>query len=158
MSPRTRTPARSAERPTRTTDGRFAFDVLRQNGPVLVDFYASWCPSCQHLEPVLDELARDWAGLVRIVKLDVERNRATADRYDVRGIPTLILFESGVERHRLVNVVKRQRIEDELNDHLVAALGIDDHSGEAAAYHLGPEVPRRPEVPDRRRAPGLAPS
>ena len=126
MSTRTRTPAHTVAKPTRTTDGRFAFDVLRQEGPVLVDFYASWCPSCQHLEPVLDELANEWAGLVRIVKLDVERNRATADRYGIRGIPTLVLFEGGVEQHRLVNVVKRQRIEDELGDHLVTALGLRD--------------------------------
>lgn len=122
----TRTPDRTGSKPTRTTDGRFAFDVLRHDGPVLVDFYASWCPSCQHLEPVLDELAREWAGLVKIVKVDVERNRATADRYGVRSIPTLILFEGGVERHRLVNVVKKQRIEDELGDHLAAALGLRD--------------------------------
>lgn len=120
----TRTPDRTGSEPTRTTDGRFTFDVLRHDGPVLVDFYASWCPSCQHLEPVLDVLAREWAGLVKIVKVDVERNRAPADRYGVRGIPTLILFEGGVERHRLVNVVKRQRIEDEL----AGALGIDSTS------------------------------
>jgi thioredoxin len=124
----TRTPDRAAGKPARSTDGRFAFDVLRHDGPVLVDFYASWCPSCQHLEPVLDDLAREWAGLVKIVKVDVERYRATADRYGVRGIPTLILFEGGVERHRLVNVVKRQRIEDELSDHLITALGIDSAS------------------------------
>jgi len=109
-------------KPTATTDGRFVFDVLRHEGPVLVDFYASWCPSCQHLEPVLAELAGEWEGLVKIVKLDVERNRATADRYGVRGIPTLILFEDGVERQRLVNVVKRQRIEDELADEVLAAM------------------------------------
>lgn len=126
MSASTTNPSGVTSKPIRTTDGRFAFVVLRQDGPVLVDFYASWCPSCQHLEPVLDELARDWAGLVRIVKLDVERNRATADRYGVRGIPTLILFQGGVEQHRLVNIVKRQRIEEGLGDHLAAALDLRD--------------------------------
>jgi thioredoxin 1 len=126
VATRTPTSDHTVAKPTRTTDGRFAFDVLRQDGPVLVDFYASWCPSCQHLEPVLDELAHEWAGVVKIVKLDVERNPATADRYGVRGIPTLILFDGGVEQHRLVNIVKRQRIEDELGNHLVAPLGLGD--------------------------------
>jgi len=101
-------------RPRSTTDARFTFDVLRADSPVLVDFHADWCRSCQLLDPVLDELAEAWGERIRIVRLDVERNRATADRYGVKGIPTLILFERGEERDRLVDVIRRRAIEDRL--------------------------------------------
>lgn len=101
-------------RPRATTDARFTFDVLRADGPVLVDFYADWCRSCQMLAPVLDELAESWGDRIRVVKLDVEANRHTAERYGVKGIPTLILFEGGEERDRMVDVIRRKAIEDRL--------------------------------------------
>jgi thioredoxin 1 len=103
-------------RPRNTTDGRFAFDVLRAEGPVLVDFHADWCRPCQLLDPVLDELAEAWGGRVRIVKLDVEANPHTAAHYGVQSIPTLVLFEHGEERYRLVNVIRRHGIEDRLGN------------------------------------------
>ena len=101
-------------RPRSTTDARFAFDVLRAATPTLVDFYADWCRSCQQLDPVVDELAQEWGDRVRIVKLDVEANPHTADRYGVKSIPTLILFDGGQERDWMVNVIRRQPIEDRL--------------------------------------------
>ena len=101
-------------RPHPTTDARFAFDVLRADQPVVVDFYADWCRSCQQLDPVVDELAQEWGDRVRIVKLDVEANPHTADRYGVKSIPTLILFDGGQERDWMVNVIRRQPIEDRL--------------------------------------------
>lgn len=101
-------------RPRTTTDARFAFDVLRADGPVLVDFHADWCRACQLLDPVLDELADQWGDRIRIVKLDVERNPASAARHGVQSIPTLVLFEGGEERDRLVNVIRRQAIEDRI--------------------------------------------
>ena len=101
-------------RPRTTTDGRFTFDVVRVDTPTLVDFHADWCRSCQLLDPVLDELAEAWGERIRIVKLDVETNPHTAARYGVRSIPTLVLFDGGEERDRLVNVIRRQAIEDQL--------------------------------------------
>ena len=101
-------------RPRTTTDGRFTFDVLRAQGPVLVDFHADWCRPCQLLDPVLDDLAAAWGDRMRIVKLDDEANPHTAARHGVRSIPTLILFEAGEERERLVNVIRRQTIEDRI--------------------------------------------
>lgn len=101
-------------RPRATTDARFTFDVLRADRPVLVDFHADWCRSCRLLDPVLDELAEAWGDRIRIVKLDVEANPHTAERYGVKGIPTLILFDGGEERDRLVNVIRRRAIEDRL--------------------------------------------
>ena len=101
-------------KPTSTTDAKFVFDVLRAEGPVLVDFYADWCRSCRLLAPVLDELATDWEGKVKVVKLDVEKHPATADRHGIMSIPTLILFEEGQERLRLVDVVRRRAIEEQI--------------------------------------------
>ena len=101
-------------RPRNTTDGRFTFDVLRAEGPVLVDFHADWCRPCQLLDPVLDELADAWGDRIRIVKLDIEGNPHTATRYGVKSIPTLILFDGGEARERLVNVIRRQAIEDRI--------------------------------------------
>jgi len=101
-------------RPHATTDARFVFDVLRADTPVLVDFHADWCRSCQLLDPVLDELAPRWHDRIRIVKLDVEANPHTADRYHVKGLPTLVLFEGGEERARMVDVIRRQAIEDRI--------------------------------------------
>ncbi len=103
-------------RPHTTTDGQFTFDVLRAQGPVLVDFHADWCRPCQLLDPVLDELAEEWGDRIRIVKLDVETNPHTAARYGVRSIPTLVLFDGGEERDRLVNVIRRQAIEDRIGN------------------------------------------
>lgn len=103
-------------RPRTTTDGRFTFDVLRAADPVLVDFHADWCRPCQLLDPVLDELAEVWGDRIRIVKLDVETNPHTAARYGVKSIPTLVLFDGGEERDRLVNVIRRQAIEDRIGN------------------------------------------
>lgn len=98
-----------------TTAARFPFDVLRADRSVLVDFYADWCRSCRLLDPVLDELARDWAGRLEVVKIDVKKHPTTADRYGVQSIPTLVLFVNGEEQLRLVNVLRRRAIEEHLH-------------------------------------------
>ena len=101
-------------KPRTTTDGRFTFDVVRAEGPVLVDFQADWCRPCQLLDPVLDNLAEAWGERIRIVRVDVERNPGTAACHGVQSIATLILLEGGEERDRLVNVIRRQAIEDRI--------------------------------------------
>ena len=101
-----------------TTDSRFTFDVLRHDGPVLVDFHAPWCRTCQVLEPVLDDLAPTWNDRLRIVGIDIERHPGAAQRHHVQSIPTLVLFDHGIEQDRLINVVRRERIDDWLHDHL----------------------------------------
>ena len=118
---------------TSTTDSRFAFDVLRHHGPVLVDFHATWCRTCQLLEPVLDELARSWADEIRIVSVDVERHPGATRRHHVRSIPTLVLFDKGVEQDRLVDVIRRQRIDDWLHEHL--GYSSDQSKGHASGDH-----------------------
>jgi len=84
----------------RFTSANFQREVLESELPVLVDFWASWCLPCKSMEPVIAELAEEYAGRVKIGKLNVDQNPAIAARYDIQGVPTFILFKAGkvVER------------------------------------------------------------
>jgi thioredoxin len=89
------------------------FDRLVRDAevPVLVDFYADWCGPCKVIAPVLDEVARERQGRLLVVKLDTDRNPDTTGRFEVRGIPTLILFRGGREQARRTGAVSRAEIE-----------------------------------------------
>ena len=92
------------------TDATFATDVERSPLPVLVDAWAPWCGPCRMIAPVIDELAAELAGRLRVVKLNVDDNPQTASRFNLRSIPTLLVLKDGREVDRLVGVRPKQEI------------------------------------------------
>ena len=77
------------------TDDNFEQEVLKAQGPVLVDYWAEWCGPCKMIGPVLEEIAGEYAGKIKIAKLNIDENPATPPKYGIRGIPTLMLFKNG---------------------------------------------------------------
>ena len=107
--------------PVTVTDSDFDATVLHAAAPVLVDCWADWCGPCHMLAPTIDALARDYAGRAVIAKLDVDANPVTAGKFDIRGIPTLLLFQNGRLVDRLVGVQPRTAIDARLRALLPAA-------------------------------------
>ena len=77
------------------SDSSFEQDVLQAEGPVLVDYWAEWCGPCKMIAPVLDEIAKDYEGKLKVCKLNIDENQEPPPKYGVRGIPTLMLFKNG---------------------------------------------------------------
>jgi thioredoxin 1 len=95
-----------------TTDASFESDVLQSDVPALVDFWAAWCGPCKMIAPLLDELADEYAGRIKICKVDVDSNPETAQKFNVRGIPTLLVFKNGtVEATKVGALSKAQLVE-----------------------------------------------
>jgi thioredoxin 1 len=92
------------------TDKNFSDEVLNATIPVLVDFWATWCGPCRSISPVVEELAKEFQGRTKIVKINVDENPATPSQYGVRGIPTLILFKGGKVFDQIVGAVPKARL------------------------------------------------
>ncbi|HSV32416.1 MAG TPA: thioredoxin [Atribacteraceae bacterium] len=92
----------------------FEREVLQSDSPVLVDFWASWCMPCRMMAPVLEEVAQEWAGKVKVCKLNTDEVSEIAGRYGISAIPTLIIFQGGQERDRIVGYVPKTTIEGKI--------------------------------------------
>jgi thioredoxin 1 len=92
------------------TDASFEQDVIKSDTPVMVDFWAEWCGPCKMIAPVLDELADDYAGRLKICKLNVDSNTQTAPKFGIRGIPTLIIFKHGAVAGTKVGALSKSQL------------------------------------------------
>ena len=96
--------------PTTVTDANFKAEVLDAKVPVLVDFWASWCSPCKMIAPIVEDLASEYDGKVKVVKVDVDANPATPGMFGVMSIPTLMLFEAGQARERIVGYQAKAKL------------------------------------------------
>jgi thioredoxin 1 len=92
------------------TDDTFEDEVLNSPEPVLVDYWANWCAPCKMIAPLLEEIAEEYAGKIKIAKLDIDQNRAVTERFKVRGIPTLMLFKGGEPEATKVGAVSKSQL------------------------------------------------
>ena len=91
-------------------DKNFEHEVLQSEQPVLVDFWAEWCAPCRALTPVVEAVAQEYQGKAKVVKLDVDSSTQVAQRYGIRGIPTLIVFKGGAEADRVIGMTSKDNI------------------------------------------------
>ena len=94
----------------KVTDDSFQADVLNSDTPVLVDYWAEWCGPCKSIAPILDEVAKEYAGKIKVAKLNIDENQDTPRKYGVRGIPTLMLFKNGSVEAQKVGALSKSQL------------------------------------------------
>lgn len=107
-----------SENVVRVTDADFKERVVDSDGLTIVDFWAEWCAPCRMIAPILEELATEYAGKVRIAKLNVDENPHTAVRFGIRSIPTLLFFKGGERVDQVIGAVPRGTIQSKIGAHL----------------------------------------
>jgi thioredoxin 1 len=100
------------------SDASFEADVLKSDRPVLVDYWAEWCGPCKMIAPILDEIAEEYDGKLRVAKLNIDENPATPPKYGIRGIPTLMLFKDGDVEATKVGALSKSQLTAFLDQHL----------------------------------------
>src|SRR5579862_364354 len=108
----------AAEQVKTFTDGDFEETVIKAGGPVLVDFWAEWCGPCKRLAPTVDALAADYAGKVTVGKLNVDDNPNTAFKFQIRGIPALMLFKDGNVVESIVGLAPKEDLKKAIDKHI----------------------------------------
>lgn len=102
----------------KATQETFDDDVVNAASPVLVDFYADWCAPCRALAPIVEELSSEYEGRVDVVKVDIDQARSLAQTYDIRGIPTLVLFKDGAPVESLIGARSKADLQLTLEQHI----------------------------------------
>ncbi len=102
-------------KPVEITDQNFETEVVKSDKPVLIDFWAVWCGPCKLIAPIVEELASEYEGKVKIGKLDVDSNQQTSIKFGVRSIPTLLLFKDGNLKDTIIGAVPKSKIVEKLN-------------------------------------------
>jgi thioredoxin 1 len=105
-------------KPIEITDATFEQEVLKSDTPVLIDFWATWCGPCKMIAPIVEELANEFAGKLKVGKVDVDSNQQIAMQFGIRSIPTLLIFKGGRVVDQLVGAVPKNALVDKLNRHL----------------------------------------
>lgn len=100
----------ASEKVVNVTDATFEVEVLKADKPTLIDFWASWCAPCKAIAPIVDELAAEYEGKVKVTKMNVDENPSTPSKYGVRGIPTLLLFKDGKVVEQKVGAVPKSQL------------------------------------------------
>ena len=104
--------------PMSVTDGNFAQEIEGANGLSMVDFWAAWCGPCRMVAPVVAQLAQEYEGKVKVAKLDVDANQQTAARFNIRSIPSILLFKDGKHVDTVVGAVPKNLLERKIQEHL----------------------------------------